>query len=131
MSGFVFDTGIVFDILTGHAPARSELQRAMSQGGRPWVSRLTWAEVLSQATPACLRDAEAFVRAGIPLGAAIDEVDEEIAARAAALRRDRAGLGLLDAIVLATAMSRGRVLITRNDKDFPAAMPGIRIPYTL
>lgn len=126
MSGFTFDTGIVLDVLAGHAPARSELQRAMSQGGRPWVSRLTWAEILSQATPACLRDAEAFMA-----GFSIDEVDEEIATRTAALRRERPQLGLLDATVLATAMTRGRVLITRNTRDFPAAMPGIRIPYTL
>ena len=126
MSGFAFDTGIVLDILAGHTPARSELQRAMSQGGRPWVSRLTWAEILSQATVDCLRDVEAFMA-----GFSIDEIDEEIAMRAAALRRERRELGLLDAIVLATAMTRGRVLVTRNTKDFPAAMPGIRIPYTL
>jgi predicted nucleic acid-binding protein len=37
----------------------------------------------------------------------------------------------MDAIILATAQSRGRVLITRNTKDFPAEMPGIRVPYTL
>ena len=126
MSGFAFDTGVVLDILIGHARARNELQRALSQGGRAWVSRLTWAEILSQATSACLRDAEAFMA-----GFSIDEVDEEIAARAASLRRERPQLGLLDATVLATAMTRGRVLITRNAKDFPAAMPGIRIPYTL
>ena len=125
MSGFAFDTGIVLDILAGHMPARSELDRALSQGGRPWVSRLTWAEILSQATPACLRDVEAFMA-----GFSIDEVDEEIASRAASLRRERPELGLLDATVLATAMTRGRVLITRNTRDFPAAMPGIRIPYT-
>ena len=126
MSGFAFDTGIVLDILAGHAPARGELQRALSQGGRPWVSRLTWAEILSQATPDCLRDVEAFMA-----GFSIDEVDEEIGSRAASLRRERAGLSLLDATVLATALSRGRLLITRNTKDFPAAMPGIRVPYTL
>ena len=126
MSGFTFDTPIVLDVLAGHGPARSELQRAMSQGGRPWVSRMTWAEILSQATPDCLREVEAFLA-----GFSIDEVDEEIAARASSLRRERPQLGLLDATVLATALTRGRVLITRNAKDFPAAMPGIRIPYTL
>ena len=126
MSGFVFDTGIVLDILAGHTPARGELDRALSQGGRPWVSRLTWAEILSHATPACQRDVEGFMA-----GFSIDEVDEEIASRAASLRRERPELGLLDATVLATAMTRGRVLITRNTRDFPAAMPGIRIPYTI
>ena len=122
----MFDTGIVLDILVGHVPARGELDRALAQGGRPWVSRLTWAEILSHATPTCLGDVEGFMA-----GFSIDEVDEEIASRAASLRRDRPQLGLLDATVLATAMTRGRVLITRNTRDFPAAMPGIRIPYTL
>jgi len=126
MSGFTFDTPIVLDVLAGHGPARSELQRAMSQGGRPCVSRRTWAEILSQATPDCLREVEAFLA-----GFSIDEVDEEIATRASSLRRERPQLNLLDATVLATALTRGRVLITRNAKDFPAAMPGIRIPYTL
>jgi len=126
MSGFAFDTGIVMDFLAGHGPARSELNRALSHGGRPWISRLTWMEVLSQATPGCLREVEAFLA-----GFSIDEVDEEIASRAASLRRERPQLGLLDATVLATALSRGRVLVTRNTRDFPAQMPGIRVPYTL
>ena len=126
MSGFVFDTGVVVDFLAGHAPARSELQRVLSQGGRPWVSRLTWVEILSQATPDSLREVERFMA-----GFSIDEVDEEIASRAATLRRERKGLGLLNATVLATALSRDRVLVTRNTTDFPAQMPGIRVPYTL
>ena len=126
MSGFAFDTEIVRDVLMGHAAARAEIERVLSQGGRPWVSRLTWAEILSQATADCLREVEAFLA-----GFSIDEVDEEISSRAASLRRERPRLGLLDATVLATALTRGRVLITRNTQDFPAQMPGIRIPYTL
>jgi len=126
MSGFAFDTEIVRDVLMGHAVARAEIERVLSQGGRPWVSRLTWAEILSQATADCLREVDAFLA-----GFSIDEVDEEISSRAASLRRERPRLGLLDATVLATALTRGRVLITRNTQDFPAQMPGIRIPYTL
>lgn len=126
MSGYAFDTPVVLDLLAGHVPARSELHRVLSQGGRPWVSRLTWTEILSQGTPDCLREVELFMS-----GFSIDEVDEEIASRAAALMRERGGLRLLDATVLATAMTRGRVLVTRNTKDFPAQMPGIRVPYTL
>ena len=36
-----------------------------------------------------------------------------------------------DAIILATAQVNGAILVTRNSKDFPANMPGIRIPYTV
>ena len=61
----------------------------------------------------------------------IDEIDEEISLRAAALCRERPRLKSPAAIILATAQIRGRVLITRNTKDFPAEMPGIRVPYTL
>lgn len=126
MTGYTFDTPIVLDVLVGHQPARGELQRVLAQGGRPWVSRLTWTEILSQADPDSMAEVELFMS-----GFAVDEIDEEIASRAAALMRERSGLGLLDATVLATAMTRGRVLVTRNIKDFPAQMPGIRIPYTL
>jgi predicted nucleic acid-binding protein len=38
---------------------------------------------------------------------------------------------LMDAYILATAQVNGAILITRNTKDFPAEMPGIRIPYTI
>jgi hypothetical protein len=38
---------------------------------------------------------------------------------------------LLDAMILATAQVNGAILVTRNTKDFPANMPGIRVPYTL
>ena len=71
-----------------------------------------------------LRRAEYFLT-----GFAIDEVDEEIGTRAALLRRDRPRLKLPDSVILASALTRGRILVTRNTKDFPAEMPGIRVPY--
>jgi predicted nucleic acid-binding protein len=64
-------------------------------------------------------------------GFGVDEIDAEVGRRAAALRRERGRLKAMDAIILATAQLRGRVLVTRNTKDFPAEMPGIRVPYIL
>ena len=126
MSGFAFDANIVIDALAGYQPARSEIQRAVALGSRPWISRMAWIEVLSKGNEAIVRDAVAFLaRFGL------DEIDDEISHRAAALRRERPRLKSPDAIILATAQIRGRVLITRNTKDFPAEMPGIRVPYTL
>jgi predicted nucleic acid-binding protein len=61
----------------------------------------------------------------------LDEPDEEIALRAAAIRRENPRLRSADAIILATAQTRGRMLKTRNTKDFPANMPGIRVPCIL
>lgn len=71
-----------------------------------------------------LRRAEYFLKAF-----SIDEVDEDASVRAALLRRERPRLKLPDAVILASALTRGRILVTRNIKDFPAEMPGIRVPY--
>ena len=126
MSGYAFDANIVIDALAGYPPARAEIQRAVSHGSRPWISRMAWIEVLSKGHDAIGREASAFLS-----HFGLDEIDEEIAQRAAALRRDRPRLKSPDAIILATAQIRGRVLVTRNIKNFPAAMPAIRVPYTL
>ena len=126
MSGYTFDANIVIDALVGYDPGRAEIRRAIGLGTRIWISRMVWVEVLSKGSGAMLRDAEAFLS-----GFGIDEIDAEIASRAAALRRERPRLKSPDAIILASAMVRGRVLVTRNTKDFPANMPGIRVPYVL
>lgn len=126
MSGYAFDANIVIDALAGYPPARSEIQRAAGRGSRPWISRMAWIEVLSKGNDAIVRDAVAFLA-----HFGLDEIDDEISLRAAALRRERPRLKSPDAIILASAQTRGRVLVTRNIKDFPAEMPGIRVPYTL
>lgn len=126
MSGYAFDANIVIDALAGFEPARSEIRRASSGGARAWMSRMVWIEVMSKGSPEALRDAEAFLS-----GFGVDELDAEIAGRAAGLRRERPRLRTPDAIILASALVRGRILITRNIKDFPAAMPGVRVPYVL
>ena len=87
---------------------------------------MAWIEVLSKGDESLVRDALRFLARF-----SIDEVDEETALRAASLRRERPRLKLLDAIIFASAQVRGRVLITRNTRDFPAQMPGIRVPYRL
>lgn len=125
MSGYAFDANILIDALAGYPPARAEIVRAVGRGERPWISRMAWIEVLSKGDDLVVREAGAFLsRFGM------DEIDEEISQRAAALRRERPRLKSPDAIILASAQIRGRVLITRNTKDFPAEMPGIRVPYT-
>lgn len=126
MSGFAFDSNIVIDTLKGFPQARTEIERAVMRGGRVWISRVVWIEVMSKGEGEGLKRAERLLA-----GFGVDEVDEEIASRAAALRRERPRLKAMDAIILASALTRGRVLVTRNIKDFPAAMPGIRVPYTL
>lgn len=87
---------------------------------------MVWVEVMSKGEPAALKRTEQFLS-----GFIVDEVDAEIGVRAAALRRERPRLKSPDAIILATAQLRSRVLVTRNIKDFPSQLPGIRVPYIL
>jgi predicted nucleic acid-binding protein len=119
VSGYSFDSNILIDALNGDRIAHAEIARV----DRPWISRITWIEVLSKEPGNTLKIIENFLG-----GFSIDEVDTRIAAHAAALRRERPRLKLADAVILASAQVNHRILVTRNVKDFPANMPGIRIP---
>ena len=121
MSERYFDTNIVIDMLHDRPAAWAEL-RSVS---RAWISRITWIEVMSGVPDSAATETEEFLRLF-----RISEIDEEIARRTAALRHQRKSLQSSDAIILATAQVSGRILVTRNTKDFPAEMPGIRVPYT-
>ncbi len=121
MSDPVFDTDILADWLRGVPQAASELARYRKHR----VSRLSWMELLS-AEPLESRDALEALLAPFQ----VIELDARIGAAAAEIGR-RAGLSLTRAAILATAQCSGAILITRNTTDFPAAMPGIRVPYTL
>lgn len=122
MSEAVFDSNILIDTLNDVAAAQAELMRYK----RRYISRMTWIEVLTGALPDDGDRAEGFMRYFTVI-----EVNEEIGRRAAALRSERKRLKLTDSIILASAQISGRILVTRNTKDFPANMPGIRVPYTL
>ncbi len=125
MSGEAFDANILIDVLLGRPPALAELKRAAG-AGRPWISRMVWIEVMSKGEPDVLPATQAFLdRFGI------DEIDVDVARRAATLRRERPRLRTPDAIILASAQKHGRILVTGNSKDFPAGTPGVRIPYRL
>jgi predicted nucleic acid-binding protein len=120
VSGYSFDSNILIDALNGHPLAHAEIAKV----DRPWISRMTWIEVLSKERGGTLRVIERFLN-----GFAVDELDTEIAKHAAGLRRERPRLKVADAVILASAQVNHRILVTRNTKDFPAEMPGIRVPY--
>ena len=121
MTDALFDTNILIDGLKGFAAAEKELARY----SRRWISRIGWIEVMAGATEDA-RQLEEYLD-----HFQVVELSEEIARRAALIRQQRKQLKLPDAIIWATAQVSGRILITRNTKDFPATLPGIRIPYTL
>ena len=116
----LFDTNILIDHLNGMAQAARELGR--SEDGA--ISVITWMEVMAGAADA---DEEVVLRRflanfrSLPLTSAVAE-------RAAGLRRELR-VKLPDAIILATAEVSGRVLVTRNVRDFPGGMRGVRVPY--
>ncbi len=57
-------------------------------------------------------------------------VTNAVAERAAENRRMRR-IKVPDAIILATAETAGRTLVTRNVKDFPAGTSRVRVPYQI
>lgn len=121
MSDPFFDTNIVIDWLNRRTPAKAELMRY----SRHRISRIVWTEVLA-GEPLESRDRVRELIAPFD----VVEIDARIAAAAADIRH-RMRMKLLDALILATAQVNGAILVTRNTKDFPAEMPGIRVPYTL
>lgn len=126
MSGFSFDSNILIDHLNDRGLAEREVQRAVQHPGGAWISRMVWIEIISKGDPALLRETEAYLaRFGM------DEVTSDVSARAASLRRERPKLKAPDAIILATALLRNRILVTRNTRDFAPGTPGVRTPYTL
>jgi predicted nucleic acid-binding protein len=122
VSAASFDSNILIDALNGKRLAEVELEAVDDR----WISRVTWIEVMSRVDAATLPLTESLLA-----GFLIDELDIPIATRAAELRNERRRLKLADSVILASAQVHGRVLVTRNTKDFPANMPGVRVPYTL
>ena len=121
MSDPFFDSNIVIDWLNDSQAATNELARYP----RHRISRIVWTEVLAGEA---LESRGEVQQAISPFE--VVEIDARIASAAADIRF-RSNMKLMDAYILATAQVNGAILITRNTKDFPAAMPGIRVPYTL
>jgi predicted nucleic acid-binding protein len=116
-----FDTNILIDWLNRKPQAKTELSRYK----RHRISRIVWTEVLA-GEPLEKRDLVQQIISAFE----VVEIDARIASSAADIRH-RTKMKLMDAYILATAQVNGAILITRNTKDFPANMPGIRVPYSL
>jgi predicted nucleic acid-binding protein len=117
----LLDTNILIDVLRGEAVALAWLE----QQQQPHISVITWIEVLvgcREGETGRVHDwLESFPR--LPL-------DEAIAAETVLLRQ-RHGLKIPDAIILATARCGDFSLATRNVKDFSLALGGVVHPYRL
>jgi predicted nucleic acid-binding protein len=116
----LFDTNILIDHLNGVKRATQEIKRSPDAA----ISIITWIEVM---TGAASRDEEALLRTFLANFQCLP-VTSAVAERAAENRRVRR-IKLPDAIILATAETAKRVLVTRNVRDFPKGMGGVRVPY--
>jgi len=117
----LFDTNVLIDFLAGIPQAREEIARYDDAA----ISIVTWMEVMIGA-PDGAQDATRSFLARFEL----ITLDQEFAEIAVALRRAHR-LKLPDAVVRAAARRHGRLLVTRDIKDFPAGDPGVRTPYRL
>lgn len=117
----VVDTNVLIDYLQGRREAAGELERYRVIE----VSAVSAAELWSGATT---ERREAAVRALLET-CVIVPVDAVVAREAGWLRRSRQ-VRLPDALVWATARTRGHLLVTR-DEGFPANAPEVRHPYHL
>lgn len=117
----LFDTNVLIDYLNGIDAAAQELGRYASKA----ISIITWMEVMAGAAP----EEEAAVRAWLQSFEVL-ALDEATAERAVAIRKARR-IRLPDAVIWATAQVDGRLLVSRNTKDFPETEPGVRLPYVL
>lgn len=121
MVAALFDTNILIDHLNGVPQARAEIARFESRA----ISIVTWMEVMVGADPELAEPTSRFLG-----GFEVIPLDDRIAPRAVELRRVHR-IRLPDAVIWATAQISGRLLVTRNVKDFPPDHPGVREPYRL
>lgn len=121
MVGALFDTNILIDHLNAIPQAREEIERFENRA----ISIITWMEVMGGANADLVEPTRRFLE-----GFNVIALDDEIANRAVELRRAHR-IKLPDAVIWATAQTAGRLLVTRNTKDFSSDDPGVREPYTL
>ncbi len=117
----LLDTNILIDVLRGEAVALAWLE----QQRQPRISVITWIEVLVGCRAGESSTVEAWLETfpRLPL-------DDAIAAETVRLRQ-RHGLKVPDAIILATARCGTLTLATRNRRDFPIQLGDVLHPYEL
>ena len=117
----LLDTNILIDVLRGEAVALAWLE----QQQRPHISVISWIEVLV----GCREGESGRVEAWLDTFPRL-ALDDAIALETVRLRQ-RHGLKIPDAIILATARCADLTLATRNSRDFPLALGGVLHPYGL
>lgn len=118
----LFDTNILIDYLNSREEAKNELSRYDNWS----ISIITYIEVL---TGVVRKNEQQLVRQFLS-GFQCYSLDQRTADLSINLRQQHK-LKTPDAIIYATALDTGKVLVTRNTKDFKTDWSSIRIPYKL
>jgi predicted nucleic acid-binding protein len=116
----LLDTNILIDVLRGEAPALAWLEQQQP----PRISVISWIEVLV----GCREGESGRVQAWLDTFPRLP-LDDAIALESVRLRQ-RHGLKIPDAIILATARCADLRLATRNSRDFPLTLDVLH-PYRL
>ena len=117
----LFDTCILIDYLNAVPQARVECDRHSDRA----ISIISWMELLVGTDSAVEYEVRKFL-----LNFKVVPLTPAVAERAVVIRRG-SRLKLPDAIIKATSEEDGRVLVTRNTRDFPAGSAGTQVPYTV
>lgn len=117
----LLDTNILIDYLNGIDAAREEISRYET----PLISTITWMEVMVGVN----EDEQQAIRSFLSRFTQVN-LDKEVAEIAVAIRREYK-MRLPDAIIWASAKRESALLVSRNIKDFPADLPGVRAPYRI
>lgn len=127
MSLLVVDTDIFIDHLRGFKPAANIFADIENGKISAVISSVTLAELFSGRN--CESKERLDAVENIIRLALVEVVSDDIAKKSGALRR-KYGIGLLDAIIAATAIKRSAALLTRNVKDFSKVSEiKVKIPY--
>ena len=127
MKTALFDTNVLIDYLKGKPEATSLLDRCLKEGQILTCSLITNVELLNSARQGeekVLHDfLDAFDRVGL------DDNIAEAAGRYMNLYRKSHGINTADAIIAASALARGAVLYTLNNRHFPMNDIKVIKPY--
>ena len=118
----VFYTNILIDYMNGIPQAKAELELFDDR----LISVITYIEIIvGLKEPEISKTVTHFLNSF-----EIVNVDIKIGELAANILK-KYKIRVPDAIILATAESKGTLLITRNTKDFNEKLPIVKIPYIL
>lgn len=126
--GALFDTNILIDLYAGHVAALNELNHYPDGA----ISAISWMEVACRmARPDRLR----FQQDLNELGIRVLQTSVSIIRTAATIRGTSfvipPKMKLADAIIGGTAVVSGRLLVTRNPRDFGGESAKVRVPYDI